>query len=93
MGTMLTLPYLATVKTGSGVFSRFVSFTALISYSIYLVHWSPFERLALPFLTAVPIAVRIVIYFGWAFGAGYVLHRVVERPAMALRERLVPERR
>ncbi|RYY85050.1 MAG: acyltransferase, partial [Chitinophagaceae bacterium] len=29
MGTMLTLPYLATVKTGSGVFSRFVSFTAL----------------------------------------------------------------
>lgn len=90
LGVLLTLPGLAAVKQRGGPLARFVSFVALLSYALYLVHWTAFERLLLPFVRFFPTAIQVGFFIGWAFGAAYLLHRLVERPFLRLRERIAP---
>jgi peptidoglycan/LPS O-acetylase OafA/YrhL len=40
IGTMLLLPKLLSIKKGDGFIYRFVTMISLVSYSMYLLHWS-----------------------------------------------------
>ncbi|RYY85049.1 MAG: acyltransferase [Chitinophagaceae bacterium] len=87
LSIMMMIPYVATITEGRGPFARFLSFTALISYPLYLIHWTPFFQLALVRLHFLPVPAQVLLFVTWAYGGAYVLHRLVERPFMALRER------
>lgn len=40
IGTMLLLPKLLSIKKGDGFIYRFITMISLVSYSMYLLHWS-----------------------------------------------------
>jgi peptidoglycan/LPS O-acetylase OafA/YrhL len=92
MGTLLLLPALTDYKTGKGMLFKFFSFTSLISYSIYLLNYTPFNQIVLPRLTgwfglpadqALPYdLIRLAVFLVWSFAAAWLLYLFVERPFM-----------
>ncbi len=92
LGALLMLPYASAIKHGRGLLFRFFSFVSLISYSIYLVNFTPFNGHVQPLLhSRLGIAGKdttVFFFFAWAFGAAYLLYQFVERPFMNMRERL-----
>lgn len=75
--SLCMIPYLSTIKTGKGVIAKFISFTALISYSIYLVHSSIYYFFT-PWLPK-DFRVRIIVYLLVAFGIGYINYVIIEK--------------
>lgn len=98
IGTLLLLPALCTLKTGSGLLFRFFTFISTISYSLYLLNYTPFNEIILPRLYSylgIPVThslvfdlVRLLFFLIWAFAASYVLYRLVEKPGMDFRNKL-----
>lgn len=96
-GTLLLLPFLSQLKTGRGYVFRILTFISLISYSMYLVNFSPFNEWVLPRLPKIGIVLDgnslsdslllILIFLVWTFSAALLLHRLVERPFMHMRKR------
>jgi peptidoglycan/LPS O-acetylase OafA/YrhL len=96
LATMLSLPYLSQVKTGSGSLYRFITFTSIISYSIYLVHCTFFIRIITPIIIKLNLSsffVSFIAYWLWAYGAAYLLHKFIELPFLNFRERVSPKMR
>jgi peptidoglycan/LPS O-acetylase OafA/YrhL len=104
ISSIFYLASLAVLLHGDGPIQRalahrgFLLFGTL-GYGAYLVHIPLFERLVLPFLklfTALRwsfFAVWGVGLFGMvglSFGVAYLLHILVEKPALVLRDRLLP---
>lgn len=85
--SLCMIPYLSTVKTGKGIFARFISFTAVISYSIYLVHGSIYS---LFFASWLPdnIIIRVLVYLAVAFGLGYLNYLIIEKWGIRQRGRI-----
>jgi peptidoglycan/LPS O-acetylase OafA/YrhL len=76
--------------------TRFLGFLGTHSYSTYLWH-IPVLLWGIPFLEArmggrLPFGVRAPLYIAGSFVAGIIMAKLVEYPALALRERLFPSR-
>jgi peptidoglycan/LPS O-acetylase OafA/YrhL len=82
-------------------------FAATFGYGIYLVHIPLADRFGVPIVGALSIAlalkgfvlplkvvwaISVAFTFGLSLAAAWVLHVVVEKPMLALRDRLVPGR-
>jgi peptidoglycan/LPS O-acetylase OafA/YrhL len=101
LGTLLLLPRLSALRTGSGRVFRALTLISLISYSMYLLNLTPINLGLLP-----PVMARLdgwfhwadggfansvasyVFYWGLSIGFSFVLFRCFERPFMNLRDRL-----
>lgn len=104
ISSVFYLAVLSLLLHGEGPLKRLLSHrvflvTGTLGYAAYLVHIPLFERLVIPFLrlfTALRWSFAAVWGVGFAgmvglsFGLGYVLHLLVEKPALRLRDRLVP---
>ena len=92
LATLLLIPKLSTVKTGKGILFRGLTFISTISYSLYLVNFTPFYRLETIMSYFLPIHagnfafVRLGLFLTWSFTAGYLLYRYVEKPWLKMRE-------
>ena len=99
MAALLLLPKLASLKPVPYSFLRLVTFVSLISYSLYLVHFSLVKHILLKLLTEhlPPAYVSTAMLYGsyWilSIGLAWLLYRWVELPFMKLRDVSVLSRR
>lgn len=68
-----------------------VTWLSLISYSLYLVHFSfALPLMQMPMMAGhVPLSVRLGGYVAVSLVVAWAAYRLIERPALALRQRLV----
>lgn len=83
---LMTIPYLSSIKQGRGLLGRAITFVALTSYSIYLVHGGLFMFLVQPWLPP-SFKLQLLAYGLWAFGAAYLLYLTAEKWGMRQREK------
>ena len=95
----MLLPYLNTVRSGSGAAFRILTFTSKISYALYLVHFSVAYYLVVP---AVSRTLHITpssdgsfaqygLYWLTAIGLASLVYRYYEQPILKLRDRWWPD--
>jgi peptidoglycan/LPS O-acetylase OafA/YrhL len=83
IGTLLLLPLLNKLKTGRGIFFRFITFTSAISYSMYLLNLTPYSLItkSIPGSYFKVFGCMIFSYIG-----AYIMYKLIERPFMNLRD-------
>jgi len=94
LGTLLVLPYLSGLKSGSGILFRFITSISLISYSLYLVNLSLVQVVIFTSLNLNTELGDLLIYTAYwilTFVLATLLYRLVETPFMDLRKKLAPE--
>lgn len=97
----LMLPYFSSVKVAPGAttvigswLTRWISFTALISYSMYLLHYSTVRANThllfklRPWVWLTNGAVQFAVYVALSYAAAYLMYRWVELPSLRLRDAL-----
>jgi peptidoglycan/LPS O-acetylase OafA/YrhL len=88
---LLALPFLSQLKTGKGVWYKCITYTSLISYSMYLTHASLIMVFIIPKISflqqAQPaiIAAKFVFYWVLSYIVSIVMYKYVEVPFMAMR--------
>lgn len=82
---LMTLPYLSSIRKGRGLVARFITFIAVISYSIYLIHAAFFVEVIRPFVPPI-MKYQFLAYYGWAFIGAVMLYYTVERAGLKFRE-------
>lgn len=92
IATLLLIPKLSTVHHGRGLLFKAITFVSTISYSVYLINFTPFYIVTskldsfLNFHAANHAFLRLVLFLSWAVGIGYLMYRFVEKPMMKKRE-------
>ncbi|TBX70453.1 acyltransferase [Flavobacterium silvisoli] len=86
------LPFLSDWKEERAVWSKPIVFVSLISYSVYLLHYSVVLQLLKYFISydaQKPLELYgfVAAYVGITFGLSYLLHRFYEKPIMDLRDK------
>lgn len=103
IGVLLLLPKCAGIKNGKGYLFKWLTFISKISYSIYLLNMTPFNRFINIYFIETSLIklfgndwvldfVKLILFFVWSFGAAYLLYRFVELPWMKFRERITTEK-
>jgi peptidoglycan/LPS O-acetylase OafA/YrhL len=92
IGTLLLLPFLASIRTGSGVVHRCFTLISKISYSMYLLHFSLIQLIIIPAIFGhihfYGVAyVEYLTYYCLTIGLSYLLFRYYELPMMNIRDR------
>lgn len=85
----LCLPYFASLKTGKGIVFQFITYVSVISYAMYVVHYSIVlmpMRTFLSFGTSWATA-YFLLYLAATFLLSHVLYRFYEKPMTDLRSR------
>lgn len=88
----LSLPLLSNIQTARKWFLIPITFISVISYSMYLLHYSIVLRIVknfVPYRELVPLEVLTYtsIYVAATIGFAYLLYRVFEKPFMDLRDK------
>ncbi|MEO6722030.1 MAG: acyltransferase [Ferruginibacter sp.] len=92
LATLLLIPLLSTIKSGHGFLFKGITFISSISYSIYLVNFTPFYRVETMMSSFLTIDgpnfafARLALFLVWSIGVGYLLYSYVERPWLKMRE-------
>jgi len=87
----LTLPLLSNIKSAPKIILKPITYISLISYSMYLLHYSVVlqwlkHKVSTDFLTLIGVLVYIAVYFGLTLVLSYLLYRFFERPMTNLRD-------
>ncbi|MAP55222.1 acyltransferase [Altibacter sp.] len=88
----LTLPFLSQWKHSHGWWCKSVTRISIISYSMYLLHYSIILQLMRNLVSIDSLgegakALYVVTYLGITIGLSYLLYRFYEKPMMDLRDR------
>jgi peptidoglycan/LPS O-acetylase OafA/YrhL len=97
IGVMLLLPFMSSVKTGSGILYRSLTRISLISYSMYLINHYLILVLFIPFFRAhVPISniafksvIEYLVFWSATILGSVILYKYWELPMMNIRDRIV----
>jgi peptidoglycan/LPS O-acetylase OafA/YrhL len=93
LATLMLLPFLSQVKSGSGVAYKAITYISLISYSMYLLHLSVIHDYIIASLNFtewpvyIKIAARYLLYWTITIISSILLYKYFETPVMKLRER------
>ncbi|MFP4846379.1 acyltransferase family protein [Winogradskyella sp. PE311] len=86
------LPYLSNVKSVSYLISKPVTFISIISYAIYLTHFSLVVKFIQQLKVSGPFAnsnlILLTLYIGLTILLSYLLFRFYEKPITNLRDRI-----
>ncbi len=98
IGFLLLLPLLSSVKIGKGWVFNTITFISIISYSLYLTHYSLLMYGILPFVfkwigldyshSLLNAIIALGIYLTSAITISYFLYTYYEKPFMLLREKI-----
>jgi peptidoglycan/LPS O-acetylase OafA/YrhL len=94
--TLLFLPKALSIVSGKGLPYKAFTFISTISYSMYLLNFTPFFRIIKPQIGRfipnnheLPNDIAYCILFlTWTIFASYLLYRLVEKPFMAMRGKI-----
>ena len=86
------LPFLSEWKEEATIISKPITFISIISYSIYLLHYSIVLQLMKYYFpinsqNKLGLGLFLLIYFGITFSLSYLLYRFYEKPMMDLRDK------
>lgn len=95
IGTLLLLPYLSELKAGKGRVYKGSTIISLISYSMYLIHFTLVQRFALPAtFKLIPIEseftrslLTYLLYWVFTIVGSLLLYKYFEVPMMRLRQK------
>jgi peptidoglycan/LPS O-acetylase OafA/YrhL len=98
VGTLLLLPRLSALRRDGGWVVRGITCISLISYSMYLLNYTPVQQFILPLVMRhvmevlwrfndYTLLIKYTIYWLLTLGCSTMLYRYFERPMTALRER------
>ncbi len=98
VGTLFLLPKLSTMKRDSGLLLKAVTLISLISYSMYLLNFSPIQKVILPaimdYLTHLnwrfgqyKLITQYILYWVITLSGSFLLYRYFEKPMTSLRDR------
>ncbi len=93
LAVLMAFPMMSEIKTGSGIVYRFLTFTSLVSYSLYLthasllLHWCINELWYVPPANAKIIAVRYTVFWLAVFPVSTLMYKCIERPFMRYRDK------
>lgn len=87
------LPYLSLLKKGSGIVYKALSYISLISYSLYLLHYTLIRYCIIEQLTAgidIPYMniVKFVLVWLLSFLLATIMYLYIEKPSMSLRNKI-----
>jgi peptidoglycan/LPS O-acetylase OafA/YrhL len=87
----LTLPLLSKIKTAPKLFLKPITYISLISYSMYLLHYSVILQLMKYYIpvegwSGFDLLVYIMVYLSITILSSYALYSIFEKPMMDLRE-------
>jgi len=85
---LLTLPFMSQIKNGEGLIYRFITFISLISYSLYLVHYTIVQGIIIPSLPGSNWKVGYCLYWIISIFLAGILYYNFEKPIMRLRHKL-----
>lgn len=85
------LPLLSNIKSAPKIILKPITFVSLISYSMYLLHYSVVlqwlkHKVPTDFLTMIGVLVYVAVYFVLTLIVSYLLYRFFERPMTNLRD-------
>lgn len=98
--TLLSLPFLSTLKNGSGKFYKAVTITSIISYSLYLLNFSFIREFViddiihnkiyprLQLTIAVTTCIDYFTYWVLLYVLSVCMYKYIERPMMNLRDKI-----
>ena len=86
------LPFLSEWKEEKSIINKPVTFISIISYSVYLLHYSIVLQLMKYYFPISPqntleLCFFLLVYFGITFILSYLLYRFYEKPMMDLRDK------
>ncbi len=92
------LPLLSNIKSAPKVLLKPITYVSIISYSMYLLHYSVVLQLlkykvSTDYLTMIGIVVYVAVYFVLTLVLSYLLYRFFERPMTNLRDSQFIKRR
>ena len=91
--TLILLPFLSELKTGKGTVYKSFTYISLVSYSMYLLHFSVIQKWIIVNLDldALPgyarIGTKYVLYWTLTILISILMFKYFERPVMKLREK------
>ena len=88
---MLSLPYFSNLKQAPSLFLKPITYISLISYAMYLLHYSVILQLMKYFMPSDNLprfdtAVYIVVYLSITIFISYLFYRIYEKPMMDIRD-------
>lgn len=95
MGTLLLLPYLSSIKTGSGLLFKCCTLISLISYSMYLINLTLVQDWILKLFDLISgikkndhfyYGVRYFVYWICTISLAFLMYKFFELPIMNLRK-------
>ncbi|OMP31300.1 acyltransferase [Mangrovimonas sp. DI 80] len=89
---MLTLPLMSSIKTARNIFLKAITFISIISYSIYLLHYSVVMQLLKHFVSTeglgrIELCLYCSGYLAITILVAYMVYRYYEKPMMDLRDK------
>lgn len=87
---LLMIPFFSQIKSGSGFLFKFITYTSLISYSMYLLNYTIISKSIVQNISLGPGVAAAVMKYGlfWilTFLCSIVLYKYYEKPMMEMRD-------
>lgn len=88
---LLILPYLSSIKEGSGYIYKFLTYTSLISYSLYLLHYTFIKYAIIENIgnyIYISNIIKIILIWVLSYVLASVMYLYIERPSMNIRKKI-----
>lgn len=96
LGTMLVIPFLSQIKTGKGFTYKFITYTSLFSYSMYLLNGTIIVwHIIMPFAQSIGLNKQqiqvggFISFFVLTYVLSAIMYQTVEVGSLRLRKRIV----
>jgi peptidoglycan/LPS O-acetylase OafA/YrhL len=88
LATLFLLPYLSEIKQGKGFLYKVITYTSIISYSIYMLNLSVVQHLILPEIISTPSWTGYILFWILTYILSLIMYKYFEKPVMELRQKI-----
>jgi peptidoglycan/LPS O-acetylase OafA/YrhL len=88
LATLFLLPCLSEIKHGKGFWYKAITYTSIISYSMYLLNLSVIQHLIMPEIVSKPSYTGYILFWILTYILSVIMYKYFEKPVMDLRQKL-----
>jgi peptidoglycan/LPS O-acetylase OafA/YrhL len=92
LATLFLLPCLSEIKHGKGFLYKVITYTSIISYSMYLLNLSVVQQLILPQIINTPPWACYILFWILTYILSHIMYKYFEKPVMDLRQKIKSRR-
>lgn len=81
-------PALSSIQKGSGFFYKLLTYIGLISYSLYLLHYTPIKYCIIENLNINSTAIKFTLFWVLSFGLATLSYLYIEKPSIDFRRKI-----